>query len=366
MANKDYYNTLGVSKDATEKEIKDAFRKLSLKYHPDRQGGKSDAEKKAAEERFKEVAEAYSVLSDKDKKQQYDTYGTVGDQGFSSMNMDDIFEHFRRHEGFSSFFGDSFFGNSGRTQNIRKKGKAIKLNVHVTIQEIYNNVKKIITYDRYEPCSHCGGKGVSKNGRVEMCSNCHGTGMYTKVHRSGFSVIQQSSQCPVCGGTGQIIINPCTFCNGTGLERKRVTRTVQIPVGCVNNSYVTIAQGGNYCEKNDGDIGDLVIIFKIDDDKNFEIADNGCDIIALKEVSVIDCILGTEQYINGIDGKTYKFKIDVGTTDGNIYSLKGRGMPRGNGTYGNMNIYIRQNMPSKLTKEDIELLNKLKKSKTFS
>lgn len=368
MANKDYYSILGVNRNASESEIKSAFRKLSLKYHPDRQVGKSESEKKEAENKFKEIAEAYSVLSDKDKKKQYDTYGSVNSQDFSSMNTGDIFDFFRRKAGFNPFNDDDFFsGFNFRHTNkkVQNKGKTIKLNVYVTVKEIYNHSYKKINYERYEPCSHCNGSGLEYGGKIDTCPQCHGSGMVMNKYRQGFAFIQQSSVCPTCHGSGKIITNPCKYCNGTGIERKNTAKTIQIPLNCLNNSYTILQNEGNYCERCDGEIGDLMIIFKVDDNM-FSIIDETYDIGTTKIVSVIDCILGGKQTIECVDGKTYNFDINVGTTDGTIYLLKGKGLLKPNGTYGNMNIKIKQVMPSYLTKSDINLLEKLKSSKTFN
>lgn len=366
---KNYYEILGVTKSASDDEIKNAFRKLSLKYHPDRQNGKSDSEKKDAEEKFKEIAEAYSILSDKDKRKQYDTYGTVNDSGFSGMTVDDIFRHFKTTMGFDPFGGgdDDFFSNIHfytHNSNRVKKGKSIKLNIRITMQEAYNLSAKTVAYDRDEPCSHCHGKGYDKNGSAEKCSRCNGTGMVTNTYKRGFSVIQQSSVCPICNGSGMIIKNPCHYCNGSGVERRRITRTIQIPVNIYANPTIAVSQGGNYPGMCDGAVGDLIVSFIIYDDK-FSTVGTTSDVITSKNVSVIDCILGGEQLIEGVDGKTYKFMIKPCTTDGTKYVLNGKGLHDINGGCGDLVINIKQLMPSLLTSDDIKLLNKLKQSKTF-
>lgn len=366
MSNKDYYGTLGVDRNASESDIKSAFKRLSLKYHPDRQAGKSEEEKKEAEERFKEIAEAYATLSDKDKRKQYDTYGGVNGQSFSSMSMDEVFERFKSEMGFGPFGGEPFshfnFEDGG---NARKKGRTIKLNVHVSAREIYDRSTKTVTYERYEPCRQCHGSGLGKNGKILSCPNCGGTGMVTQERRIGISILRQSSVCPTCKGSGKMISDPCHNCGGNGLERMKSKIDIQIPNGCTDNSYMTIPKKGNYCDNGDGETGDLIVIFKLDDNR-FEIMENGIDIMTEINVPVIDCVIGGEQYAESVSGKTLKFSIRQGTSDGDTYTLNGAGMPDGRGGHGKMYVRIRMVMPSSLTREDIKLLKKLKASKTFN
>lgn len=360
MATKDYYEILGVGRNADEKEIKAAFRKLSLQYHPDRHSGKSESERKEAEEKFKEIAEAYSVLSDKDKRKHYDTYGTM-DGSDSRFDMDDIFEHFRRNTGFGSFWGNDMSFNNAEPV---RKGKTIKVNVSVTLRDIYNRNDIQFTYERNEPCDKCGGSGVTKDGHIEKCRMCGGSGVSFKTYRNGYTIVRQSVACPTCNGTGETIVNPCSSCHGTGLKRKSVTLKNKIPYNCMDGSYVVVKNVGHSCERNNGEPGDLVIVFNVQDDPDFEM-DKSMNLVTIKEVSVIDCIMGAEQLIRGIDGKDYKFGMNMGTTDGNVYVIHGKGMPRADGGHGDLLVYIKQKMPTKLSKDETELLNKLRKSKNF-
>ena len=339
MAKKDYYKILGVKNDASIDEIKKAFKKLALKFHPDRYAGKSEKEKKEAEEKFKEIAEAYGVLSDKEKKEKYDKFGDEnatfdsGFSGFSTMDFDNFFKGF----GFNPF---NPFDDGANFKYEKRKGKDIKLNLTVTLEEIYNHATKKFSYERNEPCSHCHGSGLGKNGRVETCPTCHGTGEY--------------------------IVNACSYCHGTGLERKTVTKNIQIPSGCCDGAYMPLVGGGNYCERADGDIGNLIIIFKIAKHKDFDIdPNNQYDLVTLIDVPVLDCIIGEKQSVKGIDGKMHKFDINKGTTDGNVYILKGLGMPKTNGTYGDLHIYIRQKMPRTISSDELNKIYELKKSSNF-
>lgn len=368
MAKKDYYKILGVDKDADAKAIKAAYKKLALRFHPDRYAGKSEKEQKEAEEKFKEVAEAYGVLSDEEKRKRYDQFGDEnidfdsGFGGFNGMDVNDIFEHFRRRAG----FGFDIFNDEANFTTQERKGKDIKLRVNVTLEEIYNQSKKVITYERYEPCKVCHGSGLGKNGRVETCPTCHGSGQVVNVSRMGYATIQQVTVCPTCNGTGKNIVNPCKSCNGSGLERKTVKRTIQIPVGCCDNAYMPLIGGGNYCERAEGNIGNLIIIFKVERHKDFEInSNNKYDLDTLIDVPVLDCIIGKQQSIKTLDGKTYKFNIKQGTTDGNTYILRGKGLPTPNGSYGDLHIYIRQKMPTNISVDDIKKIEELRKSSNF-
>lgn len=368
MAKKDYYKILGVDKNADEKTIKDAYRKLALRFHPDRYAGKSEAERKKAEDKFKEVAEAYGVLSDKEKRKRYDTYGDEnadfdsGFEGFSGMNINDIFEHFRR----SSGFGFDIFNDGANFKTETKKGRDIKLIVPVTLEEIYNRESKTITYERFEPCKTCHGSGLGKDGHISTCPTCGGRGSVVNMTRTGFATFQQVTVCPTCGGTGQTVINPCKSCKGTGLERKTVKRKIQIPIGCTDNAYMPLVGGGNYCERASGNIGNLIIIFKVQEHQNFDIdSNNKFDLVTLKDVPVLDCIVGSEQAVKGIDGKMHRFSINRGTTDGNTYILRGCGLPTPNGGYGDLHVYIRQKMPVNINSEEMNKINELRKSSNF-
>lgn len=369
MAKKDYYEILGVDKNADAKAIKNAYRKKAIQYHPDKFAGKSEKEQKKAEEKFKEIAEAYGVLSDEEKRRRYDQYGDEnvdfdsGFGGFNGMNINDIFEHFRRSSGFGfDIFNDE--ANFKTTQE--KKGRDIKLIVNVTLEEIYNRVSKVITYERYEPCKTCHGSGLGKNGRIDVCPTCHGRGSIVNTTRRGFTTFQQIAPCPTCNGTGKIVTNPCKSCNGSGLERRTVKKTIQIPVGCCDNSYMPLVGGGNYCERAEGNIGNLIIIFKVEKHADFDINTNSqYDLDTLVDVPVLDCITGGTQSFKGIDGKMHKFNISKGTTDGNVYLLKGCGLPTPNGRYGDLHIYVRQKMPTTISPDELKKIDELKKSKNF-
>lgn len=362
MAKKDYYKILGVNKDADEKTIKTAFRKMAVKFHPDKYAGKSEKEKKEAEDKFKEIAEAYNVLSDKEKKERYDKFGDEnatfdsGFSGFGSMNFDNFF----------SGFGFNPFNEGANFKYEKHKGKNIKLKLTVTLEEIYNHAIKQFTYERSEPCSHCHGSGLGQNGRVETCPTCHGKGYTITASRTGFAILQQMTTCPTCHGTGTHIVNPCSHCHGSGLERKSITKSIQLPTGCCDNSYINLTGCGNYYERAEGDIGDLTIIFNVAKHKDFDIdSNNPYDLITLIDIPVFDCIIGEKQEVKGLDGKMHTFNINKGTTDGNVYTIKGLGLPKTNSRYGDLHVYVKQKMPTTISSDELKKINDLRKLPNF-
>ena len=303
--NKDLYEILGLSKGASNEEIKKAYKRLALRYHPDRQGGKSDKEKKEAEEKFKDIGFAYSILSDPEKKQRYDQFGITDDQQGMSGGFDpsEIFKHFMGGM-FSGMDDDdgfgSFFGRRHRSQNNGpQKGQSIHMQIPVSIEEICNGVHRDIEYDIQGKCSSCHGTGGDG---VETCSYCHGTGMITETRQMGFSIIQNSHPCQYCGGTGKTIKHKCSKCNGTGLETKTIKLHVDINGG-FENGYQQMFNGKGYESKDGGQNGDLLLelVYKYDTSK-YSIQGN--NIYEIIEVPYYDCILGC--YMNVIFASDYK------------------------------------------------------------
>lgn len=367
MAKKDYYDILGVDRNASENDIKKAFKKLALKWHPDK--FPDEAEKKKAEEKFKEIAEAYEILSNAEKRKKYDTYGDANFEGsfsgFGNMSADEIFRHFTQQAGFGfSPFG--FGGTSARYNEPKKKGQSIRLNLRVTLEEIYRQEIKRFSYERYEPCKHCHGSGLGKNGKVATCPTCNGTGHVTTTHSFGYSTVMQTVTCPDCGGSGITMENPCPHCHGSGLARTKVNKELKIPKGVCDKAMMEIEGGGNYCERGDGENGDLTIIFNIEKHSRFNIdPDNRYNLVAVIDVPVVDCILGEKQVVLGIDNREHAVEIKPGTTDGSMYILKGLGLPLQNGSYGDLHVYVRQKMPQRLSNDEISKLKELKKCKNF-
>lgn len=354
--NKDLYEILGVSKDASDSEIKKAYRRLALKYHPDRQGDKTEKEKKEAEEKFKDVSFAYSILSDPEKRQKYDQFGITDDNAQMGTGFDpsDIFKHFMG--GFGSMFDEdspfgSFFGGRNRQPNQPIKGQSIRMQVPVSIQEFMNGIHKDIKYDIDARCNKCHGSGGDG---VEQCSHCNGTGMITEVKRSGFGIIQNSHPCQYCGGTGKIIKNKCPECHGTGFKRKEVKVSVNIPAG-FDNGYQVLMKGKGYEAKYAGyENGDLLLEFIYNfDSSKFAVKDNV--IYEFINVPYYDCILGKNLEHVLPNGDKVKVKIPPYTQDRTIVDTGKR--------YGinRYNLFINVKMPTYIRESEKKLLEQIKK-----
>lgn len=351
---KDYYNILGINKDATDREIKKAYRQKSLQYHPDKNPGN-----KEAEEKFKEVAEAYRVLSDKDLRQRYDTYGTIDDVEGVNMNPDDIFAKFMKmHRGFG-------FGFDDEPQERVFKGRDKVLKVNVTLKEVYNNATKDITYTVNRKCTKCNGSG-SKSGKVEDCPHCNGTGQIHNRQQFGHMITDNITSCPYCNGLGKVVKDKCPHCNGSGVVESKDTLKINVP-----NIYDVIQQsfihkgGGHACENGLGINGDLRFTFNLINDNEYEIdTNNVLNIVKKVKVPLIDCLLGTSLSVSHLDGKTYNITLSECTPNGKTYRLQGKGFKVGR-YVGDLYIKIEQIMPNTLSEEDKKILNKLKKSKTF-
>lgn len=362
MAKKDYYKILGLSNDADDDAIKKAYRKLAVQYHPDKQVGKTEAEKKNAEEKFKDINEAYQVLSDKEKRQKYDMFGTT-DDSFSNYSASDIDEIFKRAFGEGNRMRSPFETFFGGGENVKTKGTNIRLNVKLKVSEVYKNVEKTVKYDRFVLCQHCGGTGA-EDGKLNVCSHCKGSGQFVKTQRTPFGYSQEITVCPYCGGTGSLPENVCKHCGGKGIVRKEDSYKFVIPNGLSNNVYFTVDNGGNFSK--DGIPGDLVLYFQVEPENGISVdTKNPYDLVCSVDIPILDCITGCEAKIKHVDGKTYKFNVKQGATDGFIVKLKNKGLVDRFGKRGYLNIVIRQKMPNSLTKDEKNAIDKLKKSKNF-
>lgn len=357
MANKDLYGILGVDRNASEEEIKKAYKKLAIKYHPDRHTNDSENDKKIAEEKFKEISEAYSILSDSEKKQQYDMYGTVGDD-FSSggMNPEDIMAEFMRSHG----FGHSNFGGGG---NVYRQGADKKIRISVTLEDVFFERFKEVNYEVERPCDECSGRG-SKNGKDVRCPYCGGTGVITEMKRWAGGMMQSSHPCPHCQGTGYYVEDPCTSCGGTGVKMETVSRGFKIPK-IDKLAYTYKMEGeGHSCHNNRGSNGDLYFTYTIKEDpsSNFHLDEtNPSNIITEINVSVFDCLIGCDKEIKTIDGKTLKVKIPKGTKDGTCFNFIGYGFKCSNGMVGKLIVKVKMEMPL-LNEEQINKIKEVKLS----
>ena len=378
-AKRDYYEVLGVGKNATADEIKSAYRKLALKWHPDRWVSGTDAEKKTAEDNFKEASEAYSVLSDPQKKARYDQFGFAGMDGGSAGGFDaggfDINDILRSvfgegFSGFGNFGGFSGFGfggdrYSGGEQGKRVlRGRDIQTTVTLTLEEIAKGCTKEVSIERNRPCGVCGGKGARNESDIHTCPTCGGSGQVQRIQRVLFAQTVSYSTCPDCGGRGKTISAPCPACRGTGLERKRETVRVEIPAGVEAGMQMTVPREGHSAP--DGGInGDLLVVIKEAPHKYLE--RDGSNLFYSHTISVIDAMLGTEIKVPGIE-KDHKVKIEPGTQSGSTLRLRGCGLPAvkgyGRGT-GDLYVKINVWVPRSLSRSEKEALQKLRESSSF-
>ena len=367
MANKrDYYEVLGVAKNASADEIKKAYRKLAVKYHPDKNPGN-----KEAEEKFKEAAEAYSVLSDADKKAKYDQFGHAGvdgagpdfSGGFGNLNdiLNDLFGG-AFGGGFGGFggFGGGFGGGQRRERVYR--GRDIRVRVKLTLEEIAKGVEKEISIEKNVPCPDCGGRGAKNGSDIKACPACNGTGQVQRVVNSFLGQTVTYSTCQQCGGEGKIITNPCHTCNGTGLVRQRETIKVKIPAGVEAGMQMTV-QGEGHAAKNNGINGDLLVV--IEEQEHPDFRREGSNLLYTKVISIVDAILGCEVEIPCIDGKQ-KVKVEPGTQSGTVVRLKGKGLP-GLNSYGTGDLYVKFAVwiPKKLTKEEKALFESMRQNENL-
>ncbi|MBR6346215.1 MAG: molecular chaperone DnaJ [Bacteroidales bacterium] len=370
MANKrDYYEVLGVSKTASADEIKAAYRKLALQWHPDRWVSGTDAEKKNAEEKFKEAAEAYSVLSDPEKKARYDQFGFAGDQmgqggfgGFGGGGFD--FGGIDPFEIFSNLFGGGF---SSRSQGrpAQQRGRDIMTSVKLTLEEIASGCEKEITLNRNRTCSECNGVGTRNPSDVKTCPTCHGSGQVRQVIGGGFFQQVQIQACPACHGTGKIVSNPCHKCGGTGLERVRETVKVKVPAGVEDGMQITVRGEGHSAGKG-GVNGDLILV--INELPHQNLRRDGQNLFYTKVISVTDAILGCEISVPCLDGN-YTARIEPGTQSGTIVKLRGKGLPAvqgyGRGT-GDLYVKILVWIPRKLSRSQKEKLESMRSEREFT
>ena len=364
---RDYYEVLEVPKTATAEEIKKAYRKQAIKYHPDKNPGD-----KAAEEKFKEAAEAYEVLSDPQKRQRYDQYGHAGmggASGFSGggMSMDDIFAHFGDIFGggsFGSFFGGGFGGSRrGGPQTRVNKGSNLRVKVKLTLSEVANGVTKKIEVNKYVACDKCNGTGAFDSNSYSNCSTCHGSGVVTRITNTILGQMQQSSVCPNCGGDGRIITRRCTNCGGEGIVQKEDIVTLNIPAGVADGMQLSVSGKGN-AARHGGINGDLLVV--IQEEEHPELIRDGNDLIYSLFLSMPDAILGTTAEIPTVDGRV-KIKIDPGTQSGKILRLRGKGIPEINGYgRGDLLVNIQVWTPQSVTRDEAKIIEKLKESSSFT
>jgi len=366
MTKRDYYEILGVSKTASADEIKKAYRKVAMQFHPDRNPGD-----KEAEEKFKEAAEAYEVLSDADKRAKYDRYGhsafSPGSGGFSgsqNVNMEDIFSQF------GDIFGDdlfgSFFGGSrrsaggGRARGTR--GSNLRVKLRLNYEELAKGVTKTIKVKKYVNCTTCSGSGAKDKNSIQTCSTCGGSGQVRKVTSTFLGQMQTVSTCPACNGEGTTITNKCVTCKGEGRVYSEETVNIDMPAGVQEGMQLSLAGKGNAGERG-GPAGDLIVL--IEEEAHKELQRDGLNVAYELHISFPDAVFGIQVEVPTIDGRA-KIKIPPGTQSGKIFRLKGKGFPEVNG-YGRGDQLIHVNVwtPQNFTHEEKEMLDRMNTSPNF-
>lgn len=368
MENKrDYYEVLGVSKTATADEIKKAYRKIAIKYHPDKNPGN-----KEAEEKFKEAAEAYDVLSNAEKRQKYDQYGpSLGPQGFpgggysygGGMSMEDIFSQF------GDIFGDINFGGFGsaaggrRSRQRQRRGSDLRIRVKLSLEDIANGVTKTLKIPTYVACDHCKGTGAKDGVAFATCSTCHGTGTINRVQNTMFGAMQSTAVCPDCEGTGKTISEYCAYCRGEGVEKKDVQVSFTIPGGVEDGQVLTLSGKGN-APRHGGVNGDLLIV--IEEIKHPELIRDGADVIYNLMLDFPTAALGGSVEVPTITGRA-RLKIAPGTQPGKVLRLRGKGVPnQQTGNRGDELINVMVYVPEKLTPEQQATIENMKGAPNMS
>lgn len=342
---KDYYEVLGLDKTASSEDIKKAYRKLAFKYHPDK-----NPDDKESEEKFKEIAEAYEILSDDNKKSQYDRFGH--NMSNNNMTMQDFMNRFRNMHG-------DLFDNDSRQY---RKGQDLRITVKLTLEDILNGATKKIKVKKHVACETCNGTGAKDIHSKTTCPKCNGSGRVVNVVQNGYSIMQTITTCPDCGGDGEIIKDKCPICNGKGVVVGEEIIEINIPAGANNEIQMNISEKGHAVR--DGINGDLFV--KFDEIVNPEFKRQDVNLLHEITISIPDAITGKVYDINTPHGKKLQFKIEPGTQSGKMIKLNNHGIPYINSNkMGNLIVKINVHIPKTIEKSDQEIIDKMKKSKSF-
>jgi molecular chaperone DnaJ len=363
MTKRDYYEILGVSRSESVEEIKKAYRKLAIKYHPDKNPGDHEAE-----EKFKEAAEAYEVLSNVDKRARYDRFGHQGmsNNGFGGggggMNMEDIFSQFGDIFGGTGF--ESFFGGGGRAnQQHVHRGTNLRVKVKMKLEEVAHGVEKNLKVKKHVACSVCQGSGAENSKSIQQCPTCHGSGQVKRVTNTFLGQMMTTSPCHTCNGDGKIITAKCKTCHGQGIVSGEEVINLNIPAGVVDGLQLSVNGKGNAAPKG-GIPGDLIVL--IEEEEHPLLKRDNLDIIYDLFVNFADAALGTTLDVPTIDGKA-RITIPPGTQSGKVFKLKDKGIPELQGRHkGDELVYVNVHVPTRLTSEEKALLEKLKASENFA
>ncbi len=367
---KDYYEILGVSKSSSADEIKKAYRKVAMQYHPDRNPGD-----KAAEEKFKEAAEAYEILSDADKRAQYDRFGHQAFQGRGNgggggfgggMNMEDIFSQFGDIFGDDSPFS-SFFGGGGRRSSASRshgtKGTNLRVKLKLNFEEIAKGTTKTIKVKKYIVCTTCGGNGAKDKNSFQTCGTCGGSGQVRRVQNTFLGQMQTVTTCPTCHGEGTIVTSKCNVCKGEGRVYGEETVTIDIPAGVQEGMQLSVGGKGNAGQRG-GPSGDLIVL--IEEEAHPQLQRDGLNVAFELHINFADAVFGTQVEVPTIDGRA-KIKIPPGTQSGKIFRLKGKGFPSVNSyEKGDQLIHVNIWTPQHVSAEEKQMLEKMQKSPNFA
>ncbi|KPM49406.1 molecular chaperone DnaJ [Jiulongibacter sediminis] len=362
---RDYYEVLGVSKGASAEELKKAYRKLAIKYHPDKNPGDAEAEKK-----FKEIAEAYSVLSDPQKKARYDQYGHAGMGGAGGFGgqggftMDDIFSQFGDIFGddspFSSFFGGSRGGGGGR-RGVRK-GSDLRIKLKMSLSDVAKGLEKKIKVKRYTSCNTCGGNGAKNGTSLNTCGTCNGQGQVRRVQQTMLGQMVSTSTCPTCNGEGKTVTERCEACFGEGRQLTEDQIQIKIPAGVAEGMQLSMSGKGNVPVRG-GVPGDLLIV--IEEEEHPDLKRDGNNILFDLPLNFVDAVLGSEVEVPTVDGKV-KIKVKNGTQAGEVLRLRGKGLPNLNGYgTGDQLVHINIFTPTSVSSEEKKILEDLRESPNF-
>jgi molecular chaperone DnaJ len=353
-----YYDLLGVARDASEADIKKAYRKLAMECHPDRNNGD-----KASEERFKEISEAYEVLRDADKRAAYDRYGTAGVRGgpgaagFQHVDLAEALNIFMRDFGGMGGF-DAFFGGGERSQRDRRRGQDIKVTLKLSLADVATGTTRNVKLRTLDLCATCGGSGARAGSRATTCSTCSGSGDVRRRAQSIFGQFVSVSPCPACAGEGVVIRDPCPTCKGDGRVKAERTVQIDVPAGVADHHYLTLRGQGVPGHRN-GPPGDLIAVLDIRDDPRFE--RHGDDLLYDLPISFAKAALGGDVSIPTLTGEV-PLKVQRGTQTGTIYRVRGQGLPRlGDGGHGDLHVRVQVWTPQRLTDDQERLLRELEK-----
>jgi molecular chaperone DnaJ len=349
----DFYQTLGVARNASDAEIKTAYRKLAMTYHPDRNNGA-----KEAEEKFKAITEAYDVLRDPEKRAMYDRYGEAGlrgGAGFHHVDLSEALSIFMRDLGGLGGFGDLFGGGMSRGGGPRT-GSDIKIAMPLTLLEVATGTEKKVTVRLLEPCDRCEGRGAEPGSSPVTCTTCRGSGEVRRAQRSFFGQVVSVAPCPACAGEGTVISSPCRKCRGEGRVRGEKEILVRIPAGVATGQYMTMRGVGNVGPRG-GPRGDILVVFEVEEDQRFE--RDGEDLYTEVLVTYPQLTLGANVEVPMVTG-TVSLQVPAGTQSGQVFNLRGRGLPRINSSSsGDLHVRLQLWTPDNLSDEEQALINRL-------